>query len=1453
MGQNQSTQAVVTGIANYIEELPDFTYEKSLGNSRFLRTVKCSHPQGPLIVKVYVKSSVQDLGDQQKQLLAERDQLRGIPNVMPYEMIIETERAGYAIRQHLHSSLYDRISTRPFLVQIEKLWISYQLLAALVETHARDFYHGDIKTENVLITSWNWAYLCDFSSYKPVYLPDDNPSNFSLFFDASSRRSCYVAPERFTSPGDHLFQALDGKLTPEMDIFSLGCTIAEIFLEGAPLFTLSQLLRYRKHEYNPKATLEKIENENIRNLIGHMISLNPNDRLSAQEYLMEWRDKAFPECFYSFLHHYIASISDPHFAPNNLNHHVYLSANPNPLVADADARIERLYLDFDRIANVLGVTLKDQCNDLKSANMSTYPVHISIPNFSGCCLDVSQNNSKMDDPALIFCAILCSVVRNCLFPTSKLRALDMLLVLGIQLSDHLKLDRIVPYLVVLLSDTNSNVKIRSLAVLTQLLTMVKTLTAQDASIFPEYILPAVKPFVNDKIVLVRAIYAQSVASLAETALLFLEMAEELKSEANMEVDVENNLYQITYDSNLRDLHDTIQEDVVALLTDSDTYTKRALLVDIPRLCIFFGKQKSNDFLLSHIITYLNDPDWLLRSAFAETIIGVGTFIGAEGLEQFILPLMVMTLTDSEEFVVEKVLNAITALSELGLIYKPKLKELATFIIPLLCHPNRWIQLGAIGFIASICKILPVIDIHCIIYPLVLPFLKSEVLLLDEACLMENLKTPTNRILFDFTLEFAAKQSQSHVSSGIHSDKDADLLTLLKGLGMTIEEREKLFALKHYISKAAKSNLRNRSSTKESVSAKISLREHDVIPHTVFLMPPSESQPGTPNTTTVSIFPNISTEPQSGNRLRRRKNTLPMEQIGSVDDNDSGRNLSRPLSASYLSPGRQMSKSNSVGNFDITSPTSPGLDKAIQRLSGVSIKSVRKSTSVADLTSILDGQERHIRTLLEKKRYELSSPILPDLGMKGKSLNRSRMITSNQRLTSSLSSSETSTWTPKGTLVSHFAEHQGPITAIKTSPNHVFFATASEDGSVKIWDSQRLHTNVTNRSRLTYSSHGSPVKAITFMEGRETLVSASESGQIHISRIEYIPTKTNSNRYTSYRNMRTIICKDDYVTNLGHYDTDNSSLLVFTTKKGILAAWDLRCMKEAWRFDPPAHHGELTSMVVDKYHTWIYTGTHRGVVSLWDTRFRLAAKTWQHPSKGFIRNLERYPITPQGRTSNLIPKSICMSVDNTASEISVWDVETGVCYQLWCVIGDDHSDSQAEVDRLYGAGLKLVADPPKPNLLELSSAISDYSQPKKVSQRAFTVSGPLKCMVSGGNDRKLRYHDLVSPEKSFIISGLASNAHQPQYNSHPFQDIYFNIEHTPSSLYTQNLASQKVSGRHGLLSDSPSTYHEQTKGAELTFSTIPTSHLDTITAISILREPGNMIISGSRDGIIKVFQ
>ncbi|CAI2736932.1 unnamed protein product [Dicrocoelium dendriticum] len=124
------------------------------------------------------------------------------------------------IRDYVDQSLVDRLCTRPFLCVEEKKWIAFQLLQSLSqlhspfdldrdsrvvdrrpgferEEHAAIFCHGDIKAENVLLTSWGWTLLADPAPFKPCWLPVDNPSEFTHYFDSSRRRVCYLAPERF--------------------------------------------------------------------------------------------------------------------------------------------------------------------------------------------------------------------------------------------------------------------------------------------------------------------------------------------------------------------------------------------------------------------------------------------------------------------------------------------------------------------------------------------------------------------------------------------------------------------------------------------------------------------------------------------------------------------------------------------------------------------------------------------------------------------------------------------------------------------------------------------------------------------------------------------------------------------------------------------------------------------------------------------------------------------------------------------------------------------------------------------------------------------------------------------------------------------------------------------------------------------------------------------------------
>jgi phosphoinositide-3-kinase regulatory subunit 4 len=272
----QGTQAAVTQDPRVFlqNDIPKFISQDLISRGKFMKIYTGKIDGAQVIVKVYLRSQEEDL----HVLPSVIRKLTNIwkvlspskhPNILPYQIWIKSSykipksnlSPTYLIRQYLLANLYDRLSTRPFLHNIEKRFLVYQLMRCLEICHEQNIYHGDIKPENVMVTSWNWVVLTDFSPYKPTNIPVDDPADFQYFFDSMGRRRCYIAPERFYSKSnvgkvDDSSSGADGsayieeleklgnsrpigasssfddgatELTAAMDVFSLGCTIAEVY------------------------------------------------------------------------------------------------------------------------------------------------------------------------------------------------------------------------------------------------------------------------------------------------------------------------------------------------------------------------------------------------------------------------------------------------------------------------------------------------------------------------------------------------------------------------------------------------------------------------------------------------------------------------------------------------------------------------------------------------------------------------------------------------------------------------------------------------------------------------------------------------------------------------------------------------------------------------------------------------------------------------------------------------------------------------------------------------------------------------------------------------------------------------------------------------------------------------------------------------------------------------
>jgi len=96
---------------------------------------------------------------------------------------------------------------------------SYQICRAVAYCHSLGICHRDIKPQNLLLDpSSHTVKLCDFGSAKLLQKGEPNVA--------------YICSRYYRAP-ELIFEASD--YTTNIDIWSLGCVIAELFL-GAPLF-----------------------------------------------------------------------------------------------------------------------------------------------------------------------------------------------------------------------------------------------------------------------------------------------------------------------------------------------------------------------------------------------------------------------------------------------------------------------------------------------------------------------------------------------------------------------------------------------------------------------------------------------------------------------------------------------------------------------------------------------------------------------------------------------------------------------------------------------------------------------------------------------------------------------------------------------------------------------------------------------------------------------------------------------------------------------------------------------------------------------------------------------------------------------------------------------------------------------------------------------------------------
>ena len=133
-----------TTAPNFQADLPKFIVQSRIGNGKLMKTYLMRCEGNSVVVKVYVSMPDEDLRVFASRLTYVWYVLSPskYPFLLPIQLWMKspsvtmsrTSRLAsniqtpvYLIRQYLYANLLDRLSTRPFLSEIEKLWILFQL------------------------------------------------------------------------------------------------------------------------------------------------------------------------------------------------------------------------------------------------------------------------------------------------------------------------------------------------------------------------------------------------------------------------------------------------------------------------------------------------------------------------------------------------------------------------------------------------------------------------------------------------------------------------------------------------------------------------------------------------------------------------------------------------------------------------------------------------------------------------------------------------------------------------------------------------------------------------------------------------------------------------------------------------------------------------------------------------------------------------------------------------------------------------------------------------------------------------------------------------------------------------------------------------------------------------------------------------------------------------------
>lgn len=772
--------------------------------------------------------------------------------------------------------------------------------------------------------------------------------------------------------------------------------------------------------------------------------------------------------------------------------------------------------------------------------------------------EAAEQDVAVSEGMILPIALICATMRFVEYPSTKVTALRLLSRFSAHVDDSIRLQRIVPYVVMCLSDSCANVRCAGLRLLTSLLEHIDSFPPSDAKLFQEFLLPGLHRLLSNNCQQTKVAFFECMPRLAAAGRRFVEISTtmrmrsgengEEKTKARESYDEQVGVLQKEFDKHMRR---TIHESAAV---------KRSLLFDVDRLSLFFGHEDGSVRVLGTVITFLNErEDWQVLATLFDASIGLSALVGPVGLEKYLLPCIEQALYDREEMVVHKAVHCLKCIVLLGLVHEVKMVQIVGKTAPLLYHPGAWVRTEVLGLIAAILASpgLSAVDIQIRVLPFLKPFLKqidagSHLLLSDKAnkkpqllrLLQQLLRMPVPRDKFNQTL----REMDLKRAGGQGGNQPAREMQL----DMTLDL--KLKAMGAYLAKVVnetKSTTRKRDRRQGSRRSSAALY-YVLIPHQAYV-PYFMAQHNTEITSISShlnpysrgINPNVGVlQAKYGIQLQLR---------------------ARPNQAH---PAHQLTT---------TGDGSEALTGGISRLQR-RIRSLDLPPLPPDMGTLrrADGTSYSIRFTAGMYEGQAGGAFPEEAGITGAPGQRMGFGEAG-----GLGSTKVE-WRPKGVLMATLHEHDQAVNKICVAQDQLFFATGSSDGTVRLWLTPGLERTTFPRSALTYASQGGAITDLCMIDNTHSIASASDRGTVHVFAVEHAYSActpllqnastflSDANVYAANPNGNSVVdsgegpgvgrsigssivlevdsLKEGAVRVVQHFSTATQSLLVFATER-----------------------------------------------------------------------------------------------------------------------------------------------------------------------------------------------------------------------------------------------------------------------------------------------------------------